>query len=66
VTGYEVQTIMAMERNRRPVRKDVVLPDYLKKKDEIAIIHADRTLIYEKKQEWLLRFREIFFKLEEN
>lgn len=66
VTGYEVQTMMAMELSRRPVRKDVMLPKYLKKKDEIAIIHADRTLIYEKKQEWLLRFREIFFNLEEN
>ncbi|ABX42505.1 extracellular solute-binding protein [Lachnoclostridium phytofermentans] len=64
-TGYEVQTMITMELNRRSVRDDVKTPTYLKAKDEIAIIHADNELIYEMKKEWIRKFEEIFLDIKE-
>jgi iron(III) transport system substrate-binding protein len=64
-TGYEVQTMLTTQLNRRSVRVDVKLPKYLKAKDEIAIIHADRELVYEKKREWIQKFKEMFLDINE-
>lgn len=64
-TGYEVQTMITMELNRRSVRMDVKTPNYLKAKDEITIIHADNELVYEMKKEWIQKFKEIFLGLQD-
>ncbi|MDU6265210.1 MAG: extracellular solute-binding protein [Anaerocolumna aminovalerica] len=64
-TGYEVQTMITIELNRRSVRVDVKTPKYLKTKDEITIAHADRELVYEMKKEWLQKFKEIFLNINE-
>ena len=65
VTGYEAQTMVTTELNRRSVRADVKTPKYLKAKDEIKIIHADDELVYEKKKEWIQKFKEIFLDINE-
>lgn len=64
-TGYEVQTMITMELNRRSVRMDVKTPNYLKAKDEITIIHADNELVYEMKKEWIQKFKEIFLGIQD-
>lgn len=64
-TGYEVQTMIATELNRRSIREDVKTPKYLKTKDEITIIHADHKLVYEMKKEWIQKFKELFLDIKE-
>ncbi|WP_312370202.1 extracellular solute-binding protein [Lachnoclostridium sp.] len=64
-TGYEVQTKITMELNRRSVRMDVKTPKYLKAKEEITIIHADPEHVYKMKKQWIQKFEEIFFDMKE-
>lgn len=65
VTGYEVQTMITTELNRRSVRVDVRTPEYLMAKDEFKIIHADSELVYEMKKEWIQKFKEVFLDINE-
>ncbi|MBE5967164.1 MAG: extracellular solute-binding protein [Lachnospiraceae bacterium] len=61
VTGYEAQTMLTTKLNRRSVRVDVAVPEYLQQKEKMTIIHADAELINVKKKEWITNFKKIFY-----
>lgn len=65
VTGYEVQTMITKELNRRSVRVDIGTPNYLKSKEEIKILHVDGELVYEMKKDWIQKFKEIYADMNE-
>ena len=66
VTGFDAQTMIAMNLNRRSVRTDVDVPDYLLEKEHMTLLKVDSELISVRKTEWIARFREIFYDLEED
>lgn len=61
VTGYGAQTVLTKQLNRRSVRKDVEVPQYLEGKGMIKTIQVNRDLVNEKKKIWIQRFKEIFY-----
>ena len=61
VTGYEAQTMITTKLNRRSVRVDVPVPEYLKEKENMTIIHADAELTNVKKKEWITKFLKVFY-----
>lgn len=66
VTGFDAQTMIAMNLNRRSVRTDVDVPDYLLEKEHMTLLKVDSELISVRKTEWIARFGEIFYDLEED
>lgn len=62
-TGYEVQTMLTTKLNRRSVRMDVDTPENLKPKDEMRILHINDERIYDMKKEWINKFTEIFWSI---
>lgn len=60
VTGKDCQSMICARLDRRSVRVDVEEPGYLPDKAAIPIIHAEDSVVREKKQEWLERFGEIY------
>lgn len=65
VTGFDAQIMIAMSLNRRSVRTDVDIPDYLQEKEQMTLLQVDRDLINVRKTEWITRFKEIYYDLEE-
>lgn len=62
-TGYEVQTMLSAKLNRRSVRMDVENPNNLKPKEEMKILHIDDEKIYDMKKEWIQKFTDIFWRI---
>lgn len=60
VTGKDCQSMICARLDRRSVRVDVEEPEYLPDKEAVTTIHAEETVVREKKQEWLERFKEIY------
>ena len=66
VTGLDVQSIMSRYLHRRSVRSDVKLSPYLIEKKNINQLHVNLDLINVEKEQWLLRFKEIYKKVSGN
>lgn len=60
VTGKDCQSIICARLDRRSVRMDVEEPEYLPDRAMIKMIHDEKPVVREKKQEWLERFEQIY------
>ena len=61
ITGHGAQSYIARNLHRRSVRKDVAAPEGLQEKDNLVMISADAGDTGEIRQQWLERFRRIFY-----
>ena len=62
LTGYQVQYMISQNLERRSVRNDIPEALELPLKKEITMRYANNKEVLEKKEEWILRFEEIYAK----
>lgn len=62
-SSYEVQTMLTAKLNRRSVRMDVDTPNNLKPKEEMTILHINDDKIYNMKKEWIQKFTDIYWSM---
>ncbi len=60
VTGKDAQEIITSSLGRRSVRMDVEEPAYFPSKSSIHLISDDLDLVNDKKEEWILKFDQIY------
>ncbi|MBQ6994699.1 MAG: extracellular solute-binding protein [Lachnospiraceae bacterium] len=60
LTGYQVQYMISQNLERRSVRNDIPEVLDLPLKKEITMRYANNKEVLEKKEEWIMRFEEIY------